>query len=124
MLEMLKKRGNPYYQFYDDYNTFTNRCKKSDKRGYSFVFDEDVDSMIDISEINKYPFKQEDICIEEKIERDYKENDPVKKYQFDDYNKSLCMSNMYPENSVIIAPGRFQKMSCMTMTGTLKPSLI
>ena len=40
-----------------------------------------------------------------KLEKEYKEKDPVKKDQYDDYNKSLCMSNMYPENSVIIAPG-------------------
>ena len=102
---MLKRRRNPYYQFYDDYNTFTNRCRNIDKRGYSFVFDEEVESITDISEMKKDAEKREDICIEEILEKDYKENDPVKKYQFDDYNKSLCMSNMYLENSVIIAPG-------------------
>ena len=51
----------------------------------------------------------DDICIEEILEKDYQANDPVKKYQLDDYNKSLCMSNMFPEivpeNSVILAPG-------------------
>ena len=83
---MLKRRRNPYYQFYDDYNTFTNRCRKIDKRGYSFVFDEEVESIIDISEIKKDSEKQEDINIEEILEKDYKEKDPVKKYQFDDYN--------------------------------------
>ena len=39
------------------------------------------------------------------METEYLKKDPVRKYQFDDYNKSLCMSNMYPEiapeNSVI-----------------------
>ena len=53
--------------------------------------------------------KTEEISIEELLEMDYREKDPVRKYQFDNYNKSLCMSNMYPEirpeNSVIIAPG-------------------
>ena len=43
------------------------------------------------------------------MEKEYLEKDPVRKYQFEDYNKSLCMSNMYPEaapeNSVIVAPG-------------------
>ena len=39
-----------------------------------------------------------------------KQNDPVKKYQFH-YNKSLCMTNKYPEVSVnendtiSVAPG-------------------
>ena len=30
MLELLKKSGNRYYQFYDDYNIYTERCKKQD----------------------------------------------------------------------------------------------
>ena len=36
MLEVLKRHGNPYYQFYDDYNTYSNRCKKMDKKGFLF----------------------------------------------------------------------------------------
>ena len=43
------------------------------------------------------------------IENEYLKKDPVRRFQFEEYNKSLCMSNMYPEvdpeNSVIIAPG-------------------
>ena len=43
------------------------------------------------------------------LESEYQKKDTVRKYQFEDYNKSLCMSNMYPEvapdNSVIVAPG-------------------
>ena len=46
--------------------------------------------------------------IEEILEEEYLKKDPVKKFQFNDYNKSLCMSNMYPEmgteNSIIVAP--------------------
>ena len=110
MLEVLKKHGNPHYQFYDDYNTYSNRCKETDKKGFSFIFDEDIDPIIDISDKNaKRPVEIEEICIEEILETDYLKNDPVRKYQFDDYNKSLCMSNMFPEaqpgNSVIVAPG-------------------
>ena len=30
MLELLKQKGNIHYQFYDDYNIYTERCKKED----------------------------------------------------------------------------------------------
>ena len=107
MLELLKRSGNPYYQFYDDFNTFSNRCKRTDKKGYQYIFDEDIEEMLDISE--KKDKSEKHLCIEEIIENDYLKNDPVRKYQFDDYNKSLCMSNMYPEaspgNSITVAPG-------------------
>ena len=85
MLEILKKHGNPHYQFYDDYNTYSNRCKEMDKKGFSFIFDEDIDQIVDISDnkANKIDEKEE-ICIEELLETDYLKNDPVRKYQFDD----------------------------------------
>ena len=112
MLDLLKRRGNPHYQFYDDYNTFKARCKQTTANCYSFIFDEDVDPILDLSEkmkIKKNIIIPDEICIEEILERNYQANDPVKKYQLDDYNKSLCMSNMFPEigpeNSVILAPG-------------------
>ena len=43
MLELLKRKGNPHYLFYDDYNTFKARCKQTTANCYSFIFDEDVD---------------------------------------------------------------------------------
>ena len=52
---------------------------------------------------------KEEVTIEELLENEYLKKDPVRKYQFEDYNKSLCLSNMYPEmgpeNSIIVAPG-------------------
>ena len=30
MLELLKREGNVHYQFYDDYNIYTERCKRQD----------------------------------------------------------------------------------------------
>merc|ERR1711888_336166 len=110
MLELLKRSGNPYYQFHDDYNTYSNRCKQTDKKGYMFIFDEDIERILDISEKRneEAQTEEENSCIEEILEKDYLKNDPVRKYQFEDYNKSLCMSNMFPEansgNSVIVAP--------------------
>ena len=112
MLEMLKNAGNIYYQFYDDFNIYTERLKQDDGRGYTIVFDEEVELMHDITEKPKNALKGlpiEEINIEEKLEQEYLKKDPVRKFQFEDYNKSLCMSNMYPEagpeNSVIVAPG-------------------
>ena len=32
MLDHLKARGNPYYQFYEDINTYRNRLTEEDKR--------------------------------------------------------------------------------------------
>ena len=71
--------------------------------------------MIDISERKKNDQQEklireaEEVSIQEIIENEYLKKDPVRRYQFEDYNKSLCMSNMYPEvdpiNSIILAPG-------------------
>ena len=112
MLELLKKAGNIHYQFYDDYNIYNDRCKKQDFIGYTIVFDEEVELMKDISQNHKKNSndkEKEEVCIEELLEKEYLDKDPVRKYQFEDYNKSLCLSNMFPEaeevNSVIVAPG-------------------
>ena len=110
MLELLKRAGNIYYQFYDDYNVYTERCKKKDFRGYTLlVEEEEAELMYDLTD--KAATKQE-ISIEEILETEYLKKDPVRKYQFEDYNKSLCMTNMYPEaaleNSVTVAPGEGQ----------------
>ena len=114
MLELLKKAGNIHYQFYDDFNVYWARCRKDASKGYNIIFDEETELIQDITENNRRPRKNlgssiEEVCIEEILENEYLKKDPVRRYQFEDYNKSLCMSNMYPEvdpvNSVILAPG-------------------
>ena len=72
MLELLKRKKNIYYQFYDDYNIYTERCKAEDFRGYTIVFDEEAELIHDISGENKKskPNKKakdcsEEVCIEE-----------------------------------------------------------
>ena len=114
MLQLLKRERNPHYQFYDDYNIYRERCKNDDFKGYTFIFDDEVEPILDITEHMKEKKQvrsddNEELCIEEILENEYLKKDPVRKYQFEDYNKSLCMSNMYPEmgpgNSVIVAPG-------------------
>ena len=42
MLDLLKKSGNPYYQFHEDLNTYEERCKISDPEGYQVIFPQDA----------------------------------------------------------------------------------
>ena len=37
---------------------------------------------------------EEEICIEEILENEYLKRDPVRRFQFEDYNKSLCLINV------------------------------
>jgi hypothetical protein len=78
MLELLKQKGNIHYQFYDDYNLYTERCKNEDLRGYTLVFEEEAELMHDISKNNKTKKKGkaangevEEVCIEEILENEY-----------------------------------------------------
>ena len=48
MLELLKEKGNIHYQFYDDYNLYTERYKNEDFKGYTSVFEEEAELMQDI----------------------------------------------------------------------------
>ena len=51
MLEKLKKNKNPYYQFYDTYSEYENRCRTLDPLGYQVIFDEDCDTIQDLEDI-------------------------------------------------------------------------
>merc|ERR1711940_159823 len=85
MLELLKQKKNIYYQIYDDYNIYTERCKAEDFRGYTIVFDEEAELIHDISgetkksKQNKIPKdSSEEVSIEELLENEYLKKDPVK----------------------------------------------
>ena len=69
MLELLKRKGNPYYQFYDDYNTYEQGCKKTDFKGYTFIFDEETEPIEDLSD--KKAKDEEEIVWEELLEKEY-----------------------------------------------------
>ena len=43
----LKKSGHPYYQFYDDFSTYEQRCKEQDKDGHTLIFGDENDSISD-----------------------------------------------------------------------------
>ena len=136
MLDLLKKSGNPYYQFHDDYQRFKERCKIEDPDGYTMIFpdthnehtdeeiltnqllsDDDIDN--DNSNHSNYASSQnsdtEDIDSDLKSELDFIANDPVRRFQFN-YNETLCMAHKYPEIEVQdktkiieIAPGEGKK---------------
>ena len=55
MLDLLKNSKNPYYQFYDDYNIYTERCRREDFKGYTIVFDEEVEIIQDLSDMYQSP---------------------------------------------------------------------
>ena len=39
MLDKLKRSGNPYYQFYDDYQSYQDKCQKEDPNGHDIIFE-------------------------------------------------------------------------------------
>ncbi len=106
MLNKLKENGNKYYQFHEDYNAYKMRCREADPIGYDVVFaEEDSDSQGEIEIMGPNVHEVQDEIVEEedvdntelKENIDYENNDPVEKFQFQ-YNKSLCMTNKYPES--------------------------
>jgi hypothetical protein len=121
MLELLKRSRNKHYQFYDDYNVYEERCRKQDFKGYRMVFDEGIDIIKDID-------STDEVTVEEILETEYLTKDTVRKYQLTDYNKSLRLSNMFPEMSapdcnnslslLDLVKEKFQKTFFMMMTGT------
>ena len=108
MLDILKRSGNPYYQFHEDLETYQERCKQSDPEGYEVIFP-NQDALED--ELEKMPEKEYKSNIDDEIlqhtsteldnndvfdeidsdddsddelrdEMDYIENDPARKFQF------------------------------------------
>ena len=69
MLKLLKKERNHRCQFYNDYNTYEERCKKADFKGYTFIFDEETEPIMDLSD--KKESEDEEIVWEELLEEEY-----------------------------------------------------
>ena len=125
LLSYLKNHKNPYYQFYDDYQTYKKRLdavKITYQNKVNPIEDLNEDIVKIISEkINKIKFEKsqliEEISNDEdedeaKEEENYIENDPIRKYQPKDYDHSVLLANMHPEmdhesqtKSVTITPG-------------------
>ena len=126
MLALLRRAGNPHYQMHDDFNTYEERCREKDPEGYSVIFPDNDDLEEDMELMSNKERLADEISIDDsddgidsddeedeelKDEVEYLTKDPVRKYQFT-YNKSLCMSNKYPEIDAVdptkdieIAPG-------------------
>ena len=101
VLNYLKKSGHPYYQFYDDFNTYQKRCLTNDPEGHNILFEEDtvedklvteaklVDVADEIDYMSTSSTDSDDPLEEVEI-------DPIKKHQFD-HNRITCLTNNYPE---------------------------
>lgn len=122
MLDKLNKCKNPYYQFYDDYNAYRERCQTSDPDGYEAMFNdieqelvEHVDGKLLNEVVDEIELEAADNENEEKTDEiEWVTKDPVKNYQFR-YNDSLCMTSKYPEieigdtaYNIDVAPGEGQ----------------
>ena len=90
VLTILKKSGNPYYQFDHNPKEYEQMCKQKDKEGHTLIFgDNDIESSSDSEAVSSDD--------EEEIkERHFLTEDPVRKHQFD-HNRNTCMTNNYPE---------------------------
>ena len=87
MLSKLKQKGNPHYQFYDDYHMYQARCKQSDPIGHDVLFDSDKNDDVqgNVEALNPNEIKEvldeietDEIQNEEEDEIEYETKDPVK----------------------------------------------
>ena len=42
VLNQLKKSGHPYYQFFEDFSSYKQRCLEDDKDGHELLFNKDI----------------------------------------------------------------------------------
>ena len=125
---MIKESGNPYYQSFDDIDSFKKRCELEDRDAYEIMFNEETavgnkskkPSILfvsdteatweEIMDIREYLINLES---EEKDEIEYRTKDSIRKFQID-YDKSVCLSEKFPEafcnernslETIDIAPG-------------------
>ena len=104
-LNCLKVNNHPSYLFFDEIESYEERCQKIDPKGYDlvFVFEDGIDKIVDIDEYLenlKTSAKIKIITdIDEDFEYDDKKRDPTRKFQFN-YDKSVCMVDQFPEAAV------------------------
>ena len=103
VLDHFKQSGHPYYQFYDDLNTYKQRCYINDRKGHDLLFGADL-----IEEPNENHVKFADIedgidmirtsstDISSETDVDELKIDPIRKYQFN-HNRNTCLTNNYPK---------------------------
>ena len=97
-LEYLKARGHPSYQSFDEIAGFRERLTQEDQSWMAgpSPAEEGVDEPeeMDQDNLEKKDIEEEEA---EKDETEYRKNDPVKKNQADAYDRSVLVSDMYPE---------------------------
>ena len=93
-LEHLKKSGNPYYQFYDDFNSYKERCEEQDSHGHQLIFGDENDANQEETNIGVEEANGDDEQEEE--ETDNIRKDTIRRHQFD-HNRNTCLTNNYPE---------------------------
>jgi hypothetical protein len=91
MLAYLKQSGHPYYQFYDDVDTYHRRCRMQQVNGdefrkkakLKFVSDGETKRMVDLTK-KRIPddtdFQVKDNESDSDDEVQYVQNDPVRKF--------------------------------------------
>ena len=82
VLHLLKIFGHPYYQFFDDINSYEIRCKEQDERGHQLLFgvDDSEEEMEENNTLNEgIPGENTNESDEESDTEDTKK-DPIKKF--------------------------------------------
>ena len=95
VLQHLKNCGNPYYQFYDDFNSYKERCEEQDTQGHQLIFGNDNNENseeVDIEDIEEAIGSNND----EAVENNNIRKDTIRRHQFD-HNRNTCLTNNYPE---------------------------
>ena len=113
----MKEYRNPFYEHVATpvdveacLQDFKENCKKTDKRGYKMVYEDDENDSTDEeteeeeTEQSKAERKMEELAEKQDFEEEenYRKNDPVKKYQLV-YDETVGLIDNCPE--VTIAPG-------------------
>ena len=107
-LEFLKESGNPHYTSTQSREDYEIKCRNEDPIGFNIVFGENNllhpvpqtlpvqfipdDSAEQILELSKYL----EVIEERDLEKQYLENDAVRKFQID-YDENICMVERFPE---------------------------
>ena len=109
-LRYLRKAGNPFYQFYDDKETYLARCRIKDQRGLR-LFQDDKDDIEedlgmpttpDMAEVEDQAVRDADDEGEDELEIAMEEeeediqNDPVRRQHFN-YNEYSTLVNGHPD---------------------------
>ena len=113
-LRYLKKAGHPFYQFYDDEETYKARCRIKNQRGLELLEDEDLDLDDNLEEDLGKPITPDVMEVEDEAVKDSDEegedeleiaveqeeediqNDPVRRQHFN-YSEYSALVNGHPE---------------------------